>query len=61
MAVEIVPDPTDAERCAILDALARTDAPPPVATSRWRASALDDLRDGAIPEQPGGDPRVVEP
>jgi hypothetical protein len=56
---EITPEPSEVERRAIFEALARTDAGPLVA-SRWRASALDDLRDGALPEQAGSDARVVE-
>ena len=58
--VEITPEPSKAERRAILEALGRADAAPAL-SSRWRASALDDLRDGAFPEQSGRDARVVEP
>jgi hypothetical protein len=58
MAIEITPEPSEAERRAILAALEAAKAEAP---SRWRASALGDLRDGALAEQGGGDPGVVEP
>ena len=58
---EIRPEPSDEERRALLAALSGVDALPPAYRSRWRASALDDLRDDAFAEQTGGDPGVVEP
>jgi hypothetical protein len=59
--VEIKPEPTTEERAAILRALQGAEAVPPASASRWRASALDDLRDGALAEESGGDAGVVEP
>jgi hypothetical protein len=56
--LEIVPEPSEQERRAILTALAAEDGRTPGA---WWESGLDDLRDGALPEQPGGDAGVVEP
>ena len=61
MDLEITPEPTAEERRAILAALDGSPAVPAAYLSRWRASALDDLRDGALAEQSGGDPGVVEP
>jgi hypothetical protein len=61
MEAEIRPEPSDEERRAILAALARVGAPPPSYSSLWRASALDDLRDDALTEQSGRDPRVIQP
>jgi hypothetical protein len=61
MPIEITPEPSEDERRAILAALAAAEAVPAAYTSRWRASALDDLRDGALAEQGRGDPGVVEP
>ena len=60
MAVEITPEPTDAERRAILAALDAAEAQPPARVSRWRAAGLDDLRDGALAEESGRDAGVVE-
>jgi hypothetical protein len=59
VAIEITPEPGEDERRAILAALEVHPAPPAY-TSRWRASALDDLRDGALAEDGRSDPRVVE-
>jgi hypothetical protein len=59
--VEIKPEPSADERRAILGALAAVNARPPAYESRWRASALDYLRDGALAEESGGDAGVVEP
>jgi hypothetical protein len=59
--IEIDPEPTEDERRAIVAALERPGAPRPAYSSRWRASALDDLGDGAFSEQAGCDARVVEP
>ena len=57
----IFPEPTEAERRAILEALAETKSDVPDAyRSRWRDSGLDDLRSDASTEDSGGDPRVVE-
>jgi hypothetical protein len=61
MEAEIRPEPSDEERRAILAALARVGALPASYSSRWRDSALDDLRDDALAEQSGRDPRVVQP
>ena len=61
MVVDIAPEPSEDERRAILAALEPTRFVPAAYASRWRASALDDLRDGALAEQSGGDARVVEP
>jgi hypothetical protein len=59
--VEIKPEPTADERRAILEALAAVNVRPSAYESRWRASALDDLRDGALAEESRGDAGVVEP
>ena len=61
MTVEITPEPSEQERRAILEALEAASRRPPAYESRWRASALDDLRDGALAEESGGDSGVVEP
>ena len=61
MPIEITPEPSEHERRAILAALAAAEAVPAAYTSRWRASALDDLRDGAFAEQGRSDPGVIEP
>ena len=61
MDVEIRPEPSETERRAILAALDGGDPIPDAYTSRWRESALDDLRGGyASAEDPGRDPGVVE-
>jgi hypothetical protein len=59
--VEITPAVTDEERQAILAALDGAEPVPVAYASRWRASALDDLRDGALAEERGSDAGVVEP
>jgi hypothetical protein len=59
--IEIEPEPDEAERRAILAAFAASDATPTAYASRWRASALDDLRDGALAQESGRDAGVVEP
>jgi hypothetical protein len=61
MDVEITPDPTPEERGAILEALAAAQARPSAYTSRWRDSALADLRDGALSEESRSDAGIVEP
>ena len=61
MNVEITPEPSEDERRAIVAALEAADSVSPAFASRWRASALDDLRDGALAEDGGGDAGVVEP
>lgn len=61
MAIEITPEPNEDERRAIVAALAAAEAMPAAYASRWRASALDDLRDGALAEQSRSDAGVVEP
>ena len=58
---EITPEPSDEERRAITAALAHVDMLRPSYSSRWRASALDDLRDDALAQQARRDPGVVEP
>jgi hypothetical protein len=58
---EIEPEPSAAERRAILAALASVQGDPPEPESRWRESALADLCDGAPAQECGGDARVVEP
>ena len=60
MSFEIRPEPDEDERRAILAALEADDSASAYA-SRWRASALDDLRDGALAEDGGGDAGVIEP
>jgi predicted Zn-dependent peptidase len=61
MAIEITPEPNEDERRAILAELAAAAADPGAYASRWRASALADLRDGALAQESGSDPGVVEP
>ena len=61
MELEITPEPSANERRAILAALSEANGAPSAYASRWRASALDDLRDGALAEESGSDARVVEP
>jgi hypothetical protein len=61
VAIEITPEPSEDERRAILTALESARPAFPAYASRWRASALDDLRDGALAEDGRSDPRVVEP
>ena len=60
MAIDITPEPSEDERRAILTALEPEKSGPAAYASRWRASALDDLRDGALAEESGGDAGVVE-
>jgi hypothetical protein len=59
--VKVEPEPSDDELRAILAALSETPGAAAAYTSRWRASALDDLRGDPVAEEPGGNPRVVEP
>ena len=61
MTFEITPEPSEDERRAIVAALDALEAPPDAYASRWRAAALDDLRDGALAEESGGDAGVVQP
>jgi hypothetical protein len=58
--VEITPEPSAEERRAILDALAESNGRPGPYESRWRASGLAELRDGALAEESGSDAGVVE-
>jgi hypothetical protein len=58
--VEITPEPSAEERRAILHALDGANARSAAYGSVWRASALADLRDGALAEEGGGDAGVVE-
>ena len=60
MTIEITPEPDEDERRAIATALGTVDSVPTAQASRWRASALDDLRDGALAEDGGGDAGVVQ-
>jgi hypothetical protein len=56
-----MPTPGEEERRAILAALDRAEPVPAAYTSRWRAAAVDELlRDDALPQERGGDARVVE-
>jgi hypothetical protein len=59
--VQITPEPSAEERRAILAALDGVRDEPSAYASRWRVSALADLRDGALAEESGGDPSVVQP
>jgi len=59
--VEILPEPSEGERRALLEALAADGAGEAAPRSRWREAALDDLRGDATTEDAWGDPRVVEP
>jgi len=59
--LEIKPEPSEAERRAILEALVAPQAGPAAYQSRWRAAALAELRDGAVAEESRGDAGVVEP
>ena len=61
MEVEILPEPSEAER-RVLEGLA-ADGVREVAAyrSRWRDAALDDLRGDATAEDAWGDSRVIEP
>ena len=61
MDLRIDPAPSDEERRAIVAALEHAEVVPHAYTSRWRASALDELRDGALAEERGRDAGVVEP
>lgn len=61
MELEITPEPTEAEREAILASLDGAELPPDGYASRWRESGLDDLRGDASAEDPGRETRVVEP
>ena len=53
--------PTETERLAIVEALLAPEAGPAAYRSRWRAAGLTELGDGAVAEESGGDPGVVEP
>jgi hypothetical protein len=59
--LEIKPQPSDAERHAIVEALRSPQAGPAAYQSRWRAVALAELGDGPVAEESGGDAGVVEP
>ena len=61
MELEITPEPTEAEREAILASLDGAERRPDGYASRWRESGLDDLRGDASAEDPGRETRVVEP
>jgi hypothetical protein len=58
---EIVPEPSEAERRAILEALASGSTGEAGREDLWWESALADLRDGASPQERGSDAGVVEP
>ena len=57
----IEPEPSAAERRAILAALASVQDGSATPESRWWESAFADLRDGASAQERGGDAGVVEP
>lgn len=57
MFAEIVPEPSEAERKAILAALALEQVSAPAGAWSQATASGDD----PLPEQPGGDPGVVEP
>jgi hypothetical protein len=59
--LEITPEPTDAERQAIVASLDGAELRPDGYSSRWRESGLDELRGDASAEDPGRESRVVEP
>jgi hypothetical protein len=59
--LEITPEPREAERQAILASLDGAELRPDGYASRWRESALDDLRGDASAEDAGREARVVEP
>jgi hypothetical protein len=59
--LEIKPEPSDAERRAIVGALAAPRVAHAAYESRWRAAALDDLRDGPVAEESWSDAGIVEP
>lgn len=61
MELEITPEPSEAERKAILASLDGDDLRQDAYSSRWRESGLDDLRGDASAEDSGRDARVVEP
>ena len=63
MDLEISPEPADAERRAITEALGGGLKAASPHASPWREAGLDDLRLGgdAAAEELGGHPRVVEP
>ena len=61
MDVEITPEPSDAERQAILASLDGAGRGPQGYVSRWRESGLDDLRGDTPAEDAGRDARIVEP
>ena len=61
MKLEIKPEPSDAERRAIVGAIQAPRVAPAAYENRWRAAALDDLRDGSLAEESGSDARIVEP
>jgi hypothetical protein len=60
VSVQITPEPSEEERRAILDVLDDVNSRPGPYESRWRASALADLRDGSLAEESGSDAGVVE-
>ena len=61
MDLRIEPEPTEAERLAILAALRDgAGAAPPAYSSRWLLAGLEELRGDALAEEPGGDAGVVE-
>jgi hypothetical protein len=60
MNIQVTPEPSPEERRAILAAFDQANARPAPYDSRWRASALSDLRNGALAEDAGSDPGIVE-
>jgi hypothetical protein len=59
--LEVTPPPSDEEQRAIAAALGEGERLPAAYTSRWRAAALDELGDDALPQERGGDAGVVQP
>jgi hypothetical protein len=49
MEIEVVPEPSDDERAALLEALRRADDPPAASGSEWLRAAL---REGVEPDEP---------
>ena len=60
MNLEITPEPSPEERRVILKALEDGNGCPAPYESTWRASALADLRDGALAQEGGSNAGIVE-
>ena len=61
MELEVTPPPSEEEQRAIAAALGEAERLPAAYTSRWRAAALDELGDDALPQERGSDARIVQP